>query len=148
LSFVEFHEAQNLILAPTRICDDDALESAAAIVAAAPNEPLRGMTAIGDALAYATGLFVGNGDRRVIDISGDGESNAGVSINAVDLTGVVVNGLPIGGGTIETYYDAHVVRDGFLIPVASVRDMRDALRIKLVREIAGVDGETKIGRVE
>lgn len=145
LSFVEFHDKQMMILPPTFIRSDIDLAGAAAAVERAPLVAERGMTAIGDALLFARGLFTGVGDRRVIDVSGDGEVNSGIPIAAVDLTGIQVNGLPIGPIEIARYYDAHVVRDGFLIPVERVEDMAIALRAKLLREIADSDGPVKVG---
>lgn len=145
LSFVEFDTKQNLILPPTYIRTDIDLAGAATAVERAPLVADRGMTAIGDALLFARGLFTGVGDRLVIDVSGDGEVNSGIPIAAVDLTGIQVNGLPIGPIEIARYYDAHVVRDGFLIPVERVEDMAIALRTKLLREIADADGPVKVG---
>ena len=151
ISFVEFHDKQMMVLPPTWIRSETDLAGAALAIERAPMITKSGNTAIGDALLFARGLFTGVGERRVIDVSGDGEVNSGTPLAAVDLAGIQVNGLPIGnqatlnGMPLDLYYDTYVVRDGFLIPVERIEDMAIALRAKLVREIANLPAPLTTG---
>lgn len=84
-------------------------------------------------------------DRKVLDISGDGESNVGGSLEAAReralVADVTINGLPI-----ETYYEPGLVRyyeqnviggpGAFLIVAKGFDDFARAIAAKLVREIA------------
>ncbi|NNM74031.1 DUF1194 domain-containing protein [Enterovirga sp. DB1703] len=89
--------------------------------------------------------------RRVIDISGDGPNNTGRTITAARdeavAQGVTINGLPFmvkrptGFGEIESldlYYEDCVTGGpgAFIVPVREARHFADAIRTKLVREIA------------
>jgi hypothetical protein len=91
--------------------------------------------------------------KRVIDISGDGPNNQGEYVNLVRdevvADGITINGLPLmtDGGMIsafdvpdlDTYYE-HCVIGGpgaFVIPVNDWSQFPEAVRRKLVLEIAG-----------
>ncbi len=89
--------------------------------------------------------------RRVIDVSGDGPNNVGRVVTAARdeaiARGVTINGLPFmvkrptGFGDIENldhYYEDCVIGGpgAFIVPVREARDFSDAVRTKLVREIA------------
>ncbi len=91
--------------------------------------------------------------RRVIDISGDGPNNTGrmVTLARDDAItkGITINGLPLmlkrpsGRGEIENldlyYQDCVIAGPGaFLVPVREKHQFAEAIRTKLVREIAGV----------
>lgn len=88
-----------------------------------------------------TNAFVG--ERRVIDISGDGIDNGGVSLDqARDMalnSGVVVNGLPIDadGEGLSAYYRDQVIigTDCFIEPANDFSDYARAIREKLIREL-------------
>lgn len=136
----------------------DGPEAAAALaggIAAQPVSFLRG-TSISSALTYTSGLFAGNGfrsTRQVIDISGDGPNNMGIPVlearAAVLEQGITINGLPIvlnadyyGGYSIpdlDVYYEDCVIGGpgAFLITVARMERFAEAVRRKLVLEIAG-----------
>jgi hypothetical protein len=93
--------------------------------------------------------------RRVIDISGDGPNNTGRMVTlardeAVE-NGVTINGLPFllkrptGFGDIENldlYYQDCVIGGpgAFVVPVREAANFAEAIRTKLVREIAGASG--------
>jgi hypothetical protein len=124
--------------------------SAAALAAAieARGRVLIGETAIADALAFAaerlaSGPF--DGARRIIDLSGDGATNAGGDPDpirdAAVAAGVTVNGLAIlnENPTLDLYYANHVIGgpDAFVIAAADFRDFARAIRLKLLREIRG-----------
>lgn len=111
-----------------------------------------GSTAPGSAINYATPLFTSNefeGDRWVIDVSGDGEQNNGANTkNARDaalLAGVdTINGIAIGGASITTWYTNNIMggqnQDGspaFVLTANSFDDFSGAIQQKLRAEITG-----------
>lgn len=113
-------------------------------------------TSISSGLAFASGLFEGNGfagERRVIDISGDGPNNLGPPVelarDTVLARGITINGLPIvlrpGGGMsrfdirdLDAYYRDCVVGGpgAFTIPVTTTEAFEATIRRKLILEIA------------
>jgi hypothetical protein len=118
-------------------------------------------TSISGGLAAAAVLFAKGGwigARRVIDVSGDGPNNAGAPIAPVrDLlldNGITINGLAMalpghghadltdgfGPGNLEAYYEACVVGgpDAFVISVDDIDQFGEAIRRKLVSEIAAL----------
>ncbi|WP_427025981.1 DUF1194 domain-containing protein [Aureimonas ureilytica] len=117
-------------------------------------------TSISAAIDFSAGLFERNGfegNRRVIDVSGDGANNQGRPVtearDAAVRAGVTINGLPLmtsgaeegpysWGPTpdLDRYY-GHCVIGGpgaFLIPVTRWEQFPDAIRRKLVLELAGL----------
>ena len=85
---------------------------------AAMTRPYSGTTGIGSAINFAVPLFSGNGfegERLVIDISGDGEVNTGDPVtaarDAAAALGIYINGLPIINEvpTLQTYYNNNVI---------------------------------------
>ena len=114
-------------------------------------------TSISGAIRYAGGLFgeTFNGYRRVVDISGDGPNNAGSPVEeARDWLleqGVIINGLPImlnrvyghgpfGIPELDIYYEDCVIGGpgAFVIAVRSPEEFAEAIRRKLILEIAGI----------
>jgi hypothetical protein len=96
------------------------------------------------------------GTRKVIDVSGDGPNNDGVSLQHVHDTtkdnGIIVNGLPIMDVAsddyfpdLDKYYDACVVagKGSFLVVVKSFKDFGKAMRRKLVLEISSNESQIK-----
>jgi len=115
----------------------------------AATRPFFGGTAPGSALNFGAPLFNGNGfegDRLVIDVSGDGAQNDGPSTSAardaalasgIDaINGIIIEGEP----GLEAFYQANIVGGvgGFLEIAASFADFSAAVRRKLGREITGV----------
>ena len=111
-------------------------------------------TSISGALERAT-LMLNESDgkivatRKVIDVSGDGPNNDGISLQHIHDTtadnGVIVNGLPIMDENAEgyvpdldKYYAACVVagKGSFLVVVKRYKDFGAAMRHKLVLEIS------------
>jgi hypothetical protein len=95
-------------------------------------------------------------DRQIIDVSGDGPSNAGPPVakarDAVIALGVTINGLAIslppgasdrwnlfGEHYVESYYEDCVIggAGAFVIVVSDLADFEKAIRRKLEIEIAG-----------
>lgn len=157
VAYVEWAGAdeQHLVVPWTLI---DGKDTANAFADRLASEPLKRSyrTSISSALLYGAKLFESSGVsglRRVIDISGDGPNNQGPPIEAMrdELVehGVVINGLPLmlkqpmNGvsdlGELDVYYRDCVVGGpgAFVVPVRSVEQFPDAVRSKLVMEIAG-----------
>lgn len=131
----------------------DAERVAAQLGAQVPNSARR--TSISGALGFAVDLFAESGFagmRRVIDISGDGPNNQGPPVtaarDAVVAQGIVINGLPLmttGGlastfdvGDLDRYYTDCVIGGpgAFMVPVNDWSQFREAVRRKLVLELA------------
>jgi len=108
-----------------------------------------GPTALGAAIDYAALLMRRNafaGARQVIDVSGDGVNNHGLSpvMSRARATarGITINGLAILNEepTLDRYYAAKVIggAGAFLITANDFEDYRRAIKIKLIREISTV----------
>ena len=108
--------------------------------------PRGGMTAIGAAIRRGIDAFESvpcEPEQRVIDVSGDGESNQGEhpseARDAAEQLGITINGLPIINETEPTlseYYEQHVITsDGFVIEANGFNDFARAIRRKLILEI-------------
>jgi Protein of unknown function (DUF1194) len=144
------------IVVPWQLIDGaDAAEEVAVALASAPQVRIFG-TSISGALGFSAGLFDANafaGERRVIDVSGDGANNMGPPVvpvrDAVLARGIVINGLPltlkIGGfgglaeGELDIYYEDCVIGGpgAFFLSVQGPEQLADAIKRKLVLEIAG-----------
>ncbi|MFZ5427069.1 MAG: DUF1194 domain-containing protein [Thermodesulfobacteriota bacterium] len=117
--------------------------SAFAALIGGTSRAFSGLTAVGSAISYGAGLFNGNGfegTRLVLDISGDGETNDGGSTtaarDAAAAAGITINGLPIGGASINAFYTNNVITaGGFTVPADSFADFQGAVFSKLQREI-------------
>jgi hypothetical protein len=127
---------------------DAASAGALATAIEAAGRVLIGETAIADALRFAAdelayGPF--HGARRVIDVSGDGPTNAGSDPDPVRdaavLAGMTINGLAIlnESPTLDRYYADHVIGgpDAFILTASDYDDFARAIRLKLLREIRG-----------
>lgn len=144
------------IVLPWRLVDG--LASAQAVAAEIGRTSYRRAyrTSISGALLFGSRLFESSGHRgirRVIDVSGDGTNNEGPLIvptrEAVVATGITVNGLPImlkkpqpGSIDIEDldiYYEDCVIGGpgSFVVPIMEREKFKDAVRTKLVLEVAG-----------
>jgi hypothetical protein len=114
-------------------------------------------TSISSAILYSAALLDQNeyeGIRRVIDISGDGPNNAGMTMSSARQLvldrGITINGLPVvvrpdpwrdvfEGGVPSYYRDCVVGGDGaFTVTVDNLGDFADSIRHKMVLEIAAV----------
>ncbi|MBS7542226.1 DUF1194 domain-containing protein [Ancylobacter oerskovii] len=115
-------------------------------------------TAMGDALWFCADLFGRGGyagERRVIDLSGDGLSNRGRALARVRAEvvrrGITINGLPLvykdavedettfPPDQLIRYFIEEVIggENAFVEPVRSAEAFPAAVRRKLIREIAG-----------
>ncbi|CCV14521.1 DUF1194 domain-containing protein [Mesorhizobium sp. STM 4661] len=121
-----------------------------------PNSARR--TSISGVLEFSSDLFAESGFqgiKRVIDVSGDGPNNQGAPVNITrdELVkqGITINGLPLmtrSGFTsvydvndLDRYYTDCVIGGpgAFMIPVNDWTQFPEAIRRKLVLELAGPD---------
>ena len=147
--------SQYMIVPWTMVASREDAEAVAAKITASPANSAR-RTSISGGLRYAQDLFAESsfrGLKRVIDVSGDGPNNQGEFVNAarddIVATGIIINGLPLmtNGGAISTfdvadldqYYTDCVIGGpgSFMIPVNAWEQFPEAIRRKLVLEIAG-----------
>ena len=152
LTYVEWSAPWQKTVVPWQVIDG--AESAEAFAAALEAQPLdigRG-TSISAAIGFGTVQLQSNGydsGRSVIDISGDGPNNFGEPVTtardeAVE-NGVIVNGLPIliapspTVPDVAAYYSDCVIGGpgSFVLPVKRIEEFAEAIRRKLIREIAG-----------
>jgi len=116
-------------------------------------------TSISSALEFSAKLFADSGFqgfKRVIDVSGDGPNNQGQQVDLVRdqvlRDGITINGLPLmtnGNGMItpfdinnlDSYYTDCVIGGpgAFMIPVNQWSQFPEAIRRKLVLELARAD---------
>jgi Protein of unknown function (DUF1194) len=154
ITYVEWGATQT-VMTPWALIDDAA--TARGFAKALASEPIRTIhgTSISGALAFAASLFEANdydGFRRVIDVSGDGPNSAGAPVvpirDAVLEQGLIINGLPImlrqpaytfySIPDLDIYYADCVIGGpgSFVLPVDDTSQLADAIRQKLVLEIA------------
>ena len=156
LSYIEWAGPnKQSVLVGWRVVDGAASARAfAAVLAEAPMQTFRG-TSISGGLAFAQSRFGGNGyaaPRHAIDVSGDGPNNMGMPIEGVREkvvgAGTTINGLPImikqpdlfaAIGNLDVYYEDCVIGGpgAFVVVVRSAGQFDEAIRRKLVLEIAG-----------
>jgi hypothetical protein len=109
-----------------------------------------GGTAVAEALYFSAKLFDDNGfeaERRVIDMSGDGRTRNGMPAaparDHVVAQGIVINGLPIMNAEpmLDVFYEREVIGGpgAFSLPAEGFEDFANAVRSKLIREIASRD---------
>lgn len=131
----------------TKVTDASSAKALAAMIEAT-GRVLIGETAIADALRFATDRFAYNpfqGARRIIDLSGDGPTNAGGDPDpirdAAVRAGITINGLAIlnESPTLDRYYAEHVIGgpDAFVVTARDYGDFARAIRLKLLKEIRG-----------
>jgi hypothetical protein len=120
-------------------------------------------TSISGALMFSSGLFENNGFRglrRVIDVSGDGTNNQGPLVTQmrddVVAKGIVINGLPImlkepqpnsiDIKDLDIYYEDCVIGGpgAFVVPIREREKFKEAIRTKLVLDIADRAGEARV----
>lgn len=146
------------VVLPWRLIDSPArLEESASRIAARPRPPRDGQTAIGAAMVFAEGLFAAGPacDAATLDLSGDGENNAGLPPALArarpGLAGVTINALAVKGdlpfdhedfathiGALSAYFRVEVIRGpgAFVEAALDYRDFEAAMTRKLMRELA------------
>jgi len=151
------------IIIPWRVIDGP--ETADAVANEIMKTPIRraSRTSISGAINFAMPLFDENpyrGLRRVIDISGDGPNNNGAPVlGARDEAlskGIVINGLPImvkepsystmDIDNLDWYYEDCVIGGpgSFVVSIKDRDKFKEAIRTKLLLEVAGKEPERRI----
>jgi hypothetical protein len=161
VTYVEWagDEEQKTVVDWTVIRDEEGAGEFAAAITAAPRSFL-GRTSISEAVDFAMQRLAAappQGDKRIIDISGDGTSNSGRPVTEARddavAKGVTINGLAIVNeqanpgfayhthppGGLPKYYRENVIGGpgAFLMVVENFETFADAIARKLVAEIAG-----------
>ena len=164
ICFVEWSDTldQKVVVDWTTVRDGEDAAAVGAAILAAPRS-FASRTSISGAIYFSLGQFVGaapSAERHIIDISGDGTSNAGPPVTeARDQAlsqGVTINGLAIindraelfGGfsghtqptGGLPNWYRDNVTGGpgSFLLVVADFESFGEAMTNKLLNEIAGL----------
>src|SRR5271154_5447314 len=131
----------------TLIKDEDTANAFAAAIEAAPRQLFGGGTSISGAIDYSRLLLMQSsfmGERRVIDVSGDGSNNSGRPVTEARdeavRDGIGINGLPILSiePMLDRYYYDNVIGGpgAFMIPAENYDTFADAILKKLITEIA------------
>jgi hypothetical protein len=157
VTYVEWAGANDQrVVVPWQVIDGPASAERFAVGISAAPVRRSYRTSISGALLFSAPLFDGNGYRgirRVIDVSGDGTNNQGqlvvVARDEAVAKGITINGLPLllkrpnfatmDLPDLDVYYEDCVVGGpgAFVVPVQSKEKFREAIRTKLVLEIAG-----------
>jgi len=151
------------IIIPWRVIDGP--ETADAVANEIMKTPIRraSRTSISGAIYFAMPLFEENpyrGLRRVIDISGDGPNNNGAPVTGARDTalakGITINGLPImvkepsystmDIDDLDFYYEDCVIGGpgSFVVSIKDREKFKEAIRTKLLLEVAGRTPERRI----
>ena len=170
LTFVEWagQSDQKIVVDWTVVRDEEGAGGIAAAMLAAPRSFI-GRTSISAAIDFAMERLAAAptaGEKRVIDISGDGTSNAGRAVtDARDdaaAAGVTINGLAIINnqanpgyafhthppGGLPKYYEENVIGGpgAFLLQVENFDTFAEAITRKLVSEIAGLSPRQQVAQ--
>lgn len=165
LAYVEWagEQYQQTIMPWTLIENLEDAQSFMSKVADSPYVAIR-WTSISAAIDYSRALFEQSpfeGTRRVLDISGDGKNNHGRDLAAARAeaiaAGITINGLPIlssragaadspglrgwpSDPDLDVYYQTQVIGGpgAFMVPAESFDTFSEAVKSKLMREIAGI----------
>ena len=158
LTYVEWAGSQHQqVIVPWTLIENQAdAEQVAAMILAHQTYGAR-QTSISSALVYGAAAIEANefrGLRRVIDVSGDGPNNMGPQVDLIRdeivARGIIINGIPLmtrdalssrfSIDELDLYYAACVIGGpgAFVIPVREWTEFANAVRQKLVLEIAGL----------
>jgi Protein of unknown function (DUF1194) len=152
------------VLAPLTVIGGT--DDTAAFTSRIEAQPLAGggSTSISAALLQAAALFETGGihsEQWTIDVSGDGPNNDGLPVaqvrDALVSRGITINGLPISSRehrepslpeetTLAWYYEGCVIGgpNSFVVAISDQAGFEKALRLKLMREIAGLSPRVQI----
>ncbi len=148
------YQFQDLVIPWTRIAGPADAQAWADRLEHSPRQSVS-WTSISGALAFAGRLLASSpfeGTRRVVDVSGDGANNNGPPAeeerDRLVAAGVTINGLPIINRhprfgrlelDVDKYYGASVIGGvgAFLVVAEDFADFANAIKRKLVQEIAG-----------
>ena len=151
------------VIVPWRVVEGP--ESAGSVASEIMAAPIRraARTSISGALLFGAALFETSGQRgvrRVIDVSGDGANNSGplvtIARDEVLAKGITINGLPVmlkrpsystmDIELLDEYYEDCVIGGpaAFVVPVKDRDKFVEAIRTKLVLEIATLTPQTRV----
>jgi hypothetical protein len=151
---------QTLLVPWTIIEDSESAGGFADRLARAPTQRAP-RTSISGAIDFSMRLLQGSAVeplRQVIDISGDGANNEGRAVTQARdealARGITINGLPIMLNRARGYWDVENLdiyyRDcviggsgAFMVPVRERQQFAQAIKTKIIREIAGLDDGPK-----
>jgi Ca-activated chloride channel homolog len=137
---------QALVLSWQRMLAPDDVARFAARAATMPRAFTGSDTAVGQGLSFAQDQFAAVPDclRRVIDVSGDGQENAGFTdalarSEAMDAA-IMINAIAIEepgpAFPITNYYRKWIITPGgFVVSARGLQDYAETLRLKLLREL-------------
>jgi hypothetical protein len=145
------------VLLPWRLIEGPETADAVAAELAAATYRRASRTSISGGLMFGQSLFAASGFqglRKVIDVSGDGANNNGPPVTLVRddvlAKGTTINGLPImlkkpnlmtmDIEDLDVYYEDCVIGGpgAFVIPIKEREKFTEAIRTKLVQEVAGL----------
>jgi hypothetical protein len=144
-----------VVVVPWTVVKDEASAKAiAAAFDAIPRKLFSGGTSVSGAIDYSRLLLLQSpytGTKRTIDVSGDGANNIGrPAERARDEAvkdGITINGLPILSVEpfLDRYYFESVIGGpgAFMVPAQSFDNFADAIRKKLIMEIAADEATAK-----
>ncbi len=154
--------SQRVLVPWTVIASAEDAEKIAQMLTASPSQSAR-RTSISGAINFASDLFAESpykGVRRVLDVSGDGPNNQGPSVtearDALVAEGITINGLPLmtnegyassfDTSDLDNYYTNCVIGGpgAFMIPVNEWSQFPEAIRRKLVIELAGASAPDEL----
>ncbi|OZA11163.1 MAG: hypothetical protein B7Y02_09220, partial [Rhodobacterales bacterium 17-64-5] len=138
---------QAVVLPWSRMLTEAAVARFADSASAMPRAFKGSDTAVGQGVSFALAQFAAVPDctRQVIDISGDGQENAGFTDararSEAEAQGVTINAIAIEAAgeafPITAYYQRWVITPGgFVVSARGVQDYGKTLRLKLLRELA------------
>ncbi|WP_103255560.1 DUF1194 domain-containing protein [Tabrizicola aquatica] len=138
---------QALVLSWQRMLSPSDVARFAARAGALPRAFSGSDTALGQSIRFATAQFAAVPDcrRKVLDLSGDGQENAGFTDAAARreaiAAGLTINAIAIeapgAGLPITTYFRNWIITPGgFVVTARGLQDYAETLRLKLLRELA------------
>jgi Ca-activated chloride channel homolog len=139
-------DQQALVLSWQRMLTGDAVAGFASRAVNMPRTFKGSDTAVGQGMRFALAQFAAVPDcrRRVIDISGDGQENAGFTDaqarSEAAEAGVTINAIAIEepgpAAPVTSYYRGWVITsEGFVVTARGLQDYARTLRLKLLREL-------------
>ena len=151
------------VIVPWRLIDNPETADGFAADIARAKYTRASRTSVSTALLFGASLFDGSGFRgvrRVIDVSGDGVNNNGPPVtlarDEVLAKGITINGLPImlkrsitssmDIDNLDVYFEDCVIGGpgAFVIPIRQRDQFKEAIRTKLILEIAGRMPEPRV----
>ncbi|MCC6888261.1 MAG: DUF1194 domain-containing protein [Hyphomicrobiales bacterium] len=155
------------IIVPWRLIEGPETADAFAAEIARARYRRASRTSIGGALMFAKPLFAASGFRglrRVVDVSGDGPNNSGPLVvpqrDDLVAAGITINGLPLmlnrpatfsmDIANLDIYYEDCVIGGpgAFVIPVRDRAQFKEAIRTKLILEVAERPPDVRVQRAQ